>query len=190
MNTPFESIGRGVVVGGHALQSSLNAKRLRVLIRRKNPLFSDVENDDPLVGAESVFYCLTLTSDQLSSMYGETQEQWDARVAEFAESLEDGALEEFAELLKVEDDAIKEATVEPIDSGKEEAPEATTTGRNHIGSMESLSPQCHPGCLTPMPSPNPSSPYSDYAMPRDAKTGDGIGTHPSEKTANEHCKTF
>jgi len=176
MKTPMESIQKGVEVGGMMLQSPLNAKRMRVLIRRKNPLFSDEETDDPLVGAESVFYCLTRTSDELAAMFSETQMQWDERVGVFAESLEDGALEDFAALLGVEEDAIGDATVQPIDAGKMEAPQEVTetAGRNLIGSTPSQSLECLPACPTPRPMPSLSSKSSESAMPKVATTAENI----------------
>lgn len=156
----FETLEPGRKVGGQVLRAPLNAKRVRVLIRRRCSLFvDDADGGDPLAGMEAVFYCLTRTAEELTGMVRNPQSEWDAAVEEFALGLDDGALEEFTALFEEEQETIGDAVAVPVvdDEGKEPAPEMVTPGRNHIGSIASLPPGCGPDFPTGTPKGCPSS---------------------------------
>ena len=135
----------GTTVAGITLQAPMNAKRIRVLTRRRCGLFVDDDGRDELAGIESAFYCLSLTSDDLTSIFGWNQEEWDKAVDDFAMNLPDNAVEEFTALFGEESKMMREVSVEADDSegdtgdaGKTERQE--TLGRSLAGSQAS-SPQ-------------------------------------------------
>ena len=134
-NEHHPAIEPGTIVAGITLQSALNAKRVRVMMRRKNGLFTDAPERDGLVGMESLFYCLSLTSDDLSAKFSLKLDEWDEECTQFAEGLPDGGLEAFGALFADENEVIAGASVEPIEEGKAER--ATTEGPSPVGSQAS-----------------------------------------------------
>lgn len=121
----------GMVVAGVEIKSSLNAKRIRVLSRRRNGLFGNFPERGGLAGIESLFFCLSLSSDELATSYGWTLEGWDEAVEKFAINLPDGGIEEFAALFKDEEAAIIAAGVKPEgeDEGKDTGAVVDTRNR-------------------------------------------------------------
>jgi hypothetical protein len=121
-NEHHPAIEPGAIVAGITLHAPMNAKRIRVLTRRKCGLFVDDDGRDELAGIEAAFFCLSLTSDELTQLFGLSQEQWDERVEDFAMSLPDGAVEEFAELFKEESETLANVSVEDADAEDEGKP--------------------------------------------------------------------
>ena len=149
----------GTTVAGITLQAPMNAKRIRVLTRRRCGLFVDDEGRDELAGIESAFYCLSLTSDDLTSIFGWSQEEWDKAVDDFAMNLPDNAVEEFTALFGEESKMMREVSVEADDdegdAGKTERQE--TLGRSLAGSQASSRQPLRAVSDTPKPNQSLSS---------------------------------
>lgn len=135
-------IEKGMKVGGVILRAPLNAKRIRVLTRRKCAMFVDGEGiGDAFSAVEGVFFCLSLTPAELADTFALTLEEWGEAVEDFAMNLDDGALEEFASLFHDEQKVITSAEVENVESEETDEPgkmEAATAEPDQTGSLSSL----------------------------------------------------
>ena len=118
-NEHHPAIEPGTVVAGITLQSPMNAKRIRVLTRRKCGLFVDDDGRDELAGIEAAFFCLSMTSAELANSFGMSQEEWDEAAEQFALALPDGGVEAFAELFKEESEILADVSVEDADADSE-----------------------------------------------------------------------
>jgi hypothetical protein len=146
----------GMVVAGVELKSPVNAKRIRVLTRRKNGLFVDCPERDGIAGIESLLFCLTLDSAGLADSFGWSQEEWDDQVEQFALTLPDGGLEEFSALFAKEQESISRASVEAdVEPGKAEAVE--TSEPSQTGLQVFSPPPRAMGSTTNTPNQCPSS---------------------------------
>lgn len=175
-NEKHPAIWPGMIVAGVEIKSALNAKRIRVLSRRKNGLFTECPERDGIAGLESLLYCLSLTSDDLSDTFRLTQDEWDEAVEEFAMKLPDGGLEEFAGLFDAEQEAIANVSVKPEGEDEEDlgkTQDSETLAQSPTGSLRCLPRDAAQGSTTQPPNPSPSSTSCSTSTLSDTQTAQG-----------------